>query len=348
LKFNLRHPSSKDGTAPLHSAVESSCEAVVVALLSRGAFWNSKTIRNETVLHVAARAGHAGILQAILGYRERAIDALRVAAAAAAGTDKGGGGGGGNGGNGGSSGGGGGGGGGGKSKVVDGSDVDGSDGGGSEEEGGSGSDAGSDDPELEDDPVEARDHTESMPLHWAAEGGHLAAVEMLVDAGAALNMGGMWRGSTAAHLAARNGHADVVRFLHSRGANMNAQDMWNYATPLILSAEGGHPEVIQFLLDKRVRIGVEDKFRTTAAQNARTAECRHLIRSTQILRNTVMAIHGATKGDMFLGWRDIVLDGKAARARDSKGTWQMVFALYGENKTTMYYWLWRQWWGHAG
>jgi len=31
------------------------------------------------------------------------------------------------------------------------------------------------------------------------------------------------------------------------------------------------------------------------------------------------------------------------RARDSKGTWQMVFALYGENTTAMYYWLWRQW-----
>lgn len=44
-----------------------------------------------------------------------------------------------------------------------------------------------------------------------------------------------------------------------------------------------------------------------------------------------------------LGWRDIVLDGKAERARDSKGTWQMVFALYGENTTATYYWLWRQW-----
>ena len=288
----------KDGATPLHSAVESSYEGVVDALLARGAFWNAKTIRNESVLHVAARAGHPGIVRRILEHRRSAIAALRD-----------------------------------KHENHGASD-------------GSGCDAESDgegEDELEDDPVQARDHTESMPLHWAADGGHLEAVKMIVEAGAPLNMGGMWRGSTAVHLAARNGHADVVRYLHARGANVNAQDMWNYATPLILAAEGGHLEVIQFLLDRRVRIGVEDKFGTTAAQNARTAEVRQLIRSTHIIRNTVLAIHGATRADMFLGWRDIVLDGKAERARDSKGTWQMVFALYGENRTAMYYWLWRQW-----
>lgn len=287
------------------------------------------------MLHIAARAGHAGIVQTILAHREKAIADLRGEEKSGeddAADDR--------------------------NRNHDGGEEH-SDGGGGDDEkrkGGSGggggededakNDAASDDgrePELEDDPVEARDHTESMPLHWAADGGHLAAVEMIVEAGAAINMGGMWRGSTAAHLSARNGHAAVVRYLHSKGANMNAQDMWNYATPLILAAEGGHPEVIQFLLDRRVRIGVEDKFGTTAAQNARTAECRHLIRSTQIVRNTVLAMHGATRTDVFLGWRDILLDGKAERARDAKGTWQMVFALYGEDTTAMYYWLWRQW-----
>jgi len=45
----------KDGTTPLHSAVESSNHGVVRALLARGASWNAKTIRNETVLHVVGR-----------------------------------------------------------------------------------------------------------------------------------------------------------------------------------------------------------------------------------------------------------------------------------------------------
>ena len=54
-------------------------------------------------------------------------------------------------------------------------------------------------------------------------------------------------------------------------------------------------------------------------------------------------MHGATRLDLFLGWRDHVLYGKALRARDSKGTWQMVFALFGEDVTARYYWLWRQW-----
>ena len=119
---------------------------------------------------MAARTGHAGIVQAILGYRKKAINALRGAAGQTAGNDNGGNGGGSDEGRGKQNGGG----------SDD--EVDGGSGGGSE--------GGSDAPELEDDPVEARDHTESMPLHWAAEGGHLAAVEMLVDAGAALNMVG--------------------------------------------------------------------------------------------------------------------------------------------------------------
>lgn len=277
----------KDGTSPLHSAVEQSHEDVVRTLLNRGANWDARTIRNESVMHVAARTGHGDILKMILKCREDATWALR------------------------------------------------------EKEDESGRDDS--DAELEDDPLGSRDHTESMPLHWAAEHGHLDAVRALVSAGASLVIGGMWRGSTAAHLAARNGHLDIVRHLHSLGANLNAQDMWNYATPLILAAEGGHTDVVRFLIDRRVRLDVEDKFGTTAAQSARTPDIRNLIHCEQVLRRAVLVMHGATRLDLFLGWRDHVLYGKALRARDSKGTWQMVFALFGEDVTARYYWLWRQW-----
>ena len=283
----------KDGTSPLHSAVEQSHEDVVRTLLNRGADWDARTIRNESIMHFAARTGHTGILKMILKCREDAIWALR---------------------------------------EEDGSESDGE---------GSGSDDS--EAELEDDPIGSRDHTESMPLHWAAENGHLEAVRMLIAAGASLIIGGMWRGSTAAHLAARNGHLDVVRHLHGVGANLNAQDMWNYATPLILAAEGGHTDVVRFLIDRRVRLDVEDKFGTTAAQSARTPDIRNLIHFEQVLRKAVLVMHGATRLDLFLGWRDHVLYGKALRARDSKGTWQMVFALFSENITARYYWLWRQW-----
>ena len=67
----------KDGTSPLHSAVEQSHEDVVRTLLNRGANWDARTIRNESVMHVAARTGHGDILKMILKCREDATWALR-------------------------------------------------------------------------------------------------------------------------------------------------------------------------------------------------------------------------------------------------------------------------------
>ena len=61
----------------MHSAVEQSHEDVVRTLLNRGADWDARTIRNESIMHVAARTGHTGILKMILKCREDAIWALR-------------------------------------------------------------------------------------------------------------------------------------------------------------------------------------------------------------------------------------------------------------------------------
>ena len=114
----------------------------------------------------------------------------------------------------------------------------------------------------------------------------------------------------------------------------------NYATPLILAAEG-HTDVVRFLID-RVRLTSKTSLGRRGAERA-DAGIRNLIHFEQVLRKAVLVMHGATRLDLFLGWRDHVLYGKALRARDSKGTWQMVFALFSENITARYYWLWRQW-----
>ena len=156
----------------------------------------------------------------------------------------------------------------------------------------------------------------------------------------------MWRGSTAAHLAARQGRLETLELLYERGADVNAQDAWNYATPLIVAAEGGHASTVAFLLAKRVRAEARDKFGTDAAQCAGTAETKNLIRRHTTLRRVRLLLRGADASDCFLGWRDARLDAKATRQRESKGTWQMVFALFGESALARYYWLWRQW--HSG
>ena len=268
----------RSGTTPLHSAVERGHVDAARLLLSRGADWNAKTIRDESVAHFAAKRGVPEILSLVLERREAALATLAA-----------------------------------------------------------------DSLELDDDPLTLRDHTESFPLHWAAERGNLEAVRALAEAGTPVNVGGMWRGATPAHLAARGGFVDVLAYLHSVGADMNAQDAWNHATPLILAAEGGHANAVSFLIDRRARLDARDKFGATAEENARTEETRRLLFATRAIRTVVLRVHGFTYVDAFLGWRDVVLDARAWRARDAKGTWRAVFALFGDDPTARYYWLWRQW-----
>ena len=47
----------RSGTTPLHSAVERGHADAARLLLSRGADWNAKTIRDESVAHFAAKCG---------------------------------------------------------------------------------------------------------------------------------------------------------------------------------------------------------------------------------------------------------------------------------------------------
>ena len=100
---------------------------------------------------------------------------------------------------------------------------------------------------------------------------------------------------------------------------------------------------MSFLIDRRARLDARDKFGATAEENARTEETRRLLFATRAIRTVVLRVHGFTYVDAFLGWRDVVLDARAWRARDAKGTWRAVFALFGDDPTARYYWLWRQW-----
>lgn len=78
-------------------------------------------------------------------------------------------------------------------------------------------------------------------LHWAAIGGHLEAVQALIDAGAKLDApdpGGV----TALHEAVLFNHPLVVDLLITRGANVNAQDRWAF-TPLAVATDQGLPAI---------------------------------------------------------------------------------------------------------
>jgi ankyrin repeat protein len=81
--------------------------------------------------------------------------------------------------------------------------------------------------------LNARDKDGSTPLHCAAWKGHVAVVEVLLDAGANINdvnTNTHW-GTTPLHAAAHGNQKDVAAVLIARGANLRAKNL-NGRTPL--------------------------------------------------------------------------------------------------------------------
>jgi ankyrin repeat protein len=83
-----------------------------------------------------------------------------------------------------------------------------------------------------------------LPLHIAAEQGHLAVVQHLLNSGACLH-DREESGRTALMCAAAGGHLPIVQTLIARGANANAACRGE--TALMLAAQNGHQAVYQFL-----------------------------------------------------------------------------------------------------
>ncbi|XP_049769514.1 ankyrin repeat domain-containing protein 65-like [Schistocerca cancellata] len=99
-------------------------------------------------------------------------------------------------------------------------------------------------------------------LHWAADGGHVAAASCLVGAGAEVDARTSRGQSTPLHLAAESGHAGVVRLLVGASADPNARDRVG-RTPLHRAAEEGHAEAAaEVLLSGADRGARDDEGRT--------------------------------------------------------------------------------------
>lgn len=91
------------------------------------------------------------------------------------------------------------------------------------------------------------------PLHVAARDGDDAAVQQLLDRGAAIDAVDA-RGYTALTLAVAGHHAGVVRALLARGASASpAQE-----SPLIAAARAGDVDVVELLLDHGAPIEPRD------------------------------------------------------------------------------------------
>jgi len=92
-------------------------------------------------------------------------------------------------------------------------------------------------------------------LFIAAENGNRAMVELLIDAGADINIRDeIW---TPLSGAASRGHFHVVRLLIEEGANVNVVEE-DGESPLYIAAINGHIQIVRLLLDAGAYININD------------------------------------------------------------------------------------------
>jgi ankyrin repeat protein len=98
------------------------------------------------------------------------------------------------------------------------------------------------------------------PLHAAVRSGSVAAVHVLLAAGASPGAAS-WSGASPVWLAAAEGHVEAMQVLVEAGGDVNATDVRGWP-PLLASASWGYEAVVRFLvaldgvdLDATVRRG---------------------------------------------------------------------------------------------
>lgn len=96
--------------------------------------------------------------------------------------------------------------------------------------------------------VNAKGRRDKMPIHWAAQGGHLKIVAFLLSKGAAVDSRNDVD-ETPLIYAAEGGHVDLVKYLIQKGADVNAKAKSGQPV-LFYAVNGGNADVVRLLLAK--------------------------------------------------------------------------------------------------
>jgi ankyrin repeat protein len=131
------------------------------------------------------------------------------------------------------------------------------------------------------DPITKRDRSGWTALYWAAFGGQVATVELLLNRKANPDTRDKGFGRTALHWAAEQGHEATVELLLHHMVNADAKDKLCGETALHLAADQGHQNVAKLLLDFRADVNLPGHGGRTAlhqaSYNGRTSLVKLLI-----------------------------------------------------------------------
>ena len=96
--------------------------------------------------------------------------------------------------------------------------------------------------------VNAKGRNEKAPLHWAAQGGHLEVVKLLLARGGAVNELNIQK-ETPLVYAAEGGHLKVAELLIAKGADVNLKTTLD-AAPIHYALWAEHIELVKLMLKK--------------------------------------------------------------------------------------------------
>ena len=96
--------------------------------------------------------------------------------------------------------------------------------------------------------IEAINKFNNTPIHLAALCGHTVTAQLLLRNGASIKAFNQ-DNNTPIHLAAQGGHIGAVELLLKKGASIEATNKYNN-TPMHLAAEGGHTDTVKLLITK--------------------------------------------------------------------------------------------------
>ncbi|MES2626166.1 MAG: ankyrin repeat domain-containing protein, partial [Pseudomonadota bacterium] len=108
--------------------------------------------------------------------------------------------------------------------------------------------------------VNVRNRVGAPVILSAAVNGNARILEMLLQAGADPDMQVSATGDTPLMLAARTGIVDAVDVLLSHGADVNAKESWGSTTPLMWAVAENHSDVARLLLEHGANIEAQTKY----------------------------------------------------------------------------------------